>query len=75
MRTRRNAWTVQAQAVDGPCEGQWVTVHQGTRFADAIRWLTPDRRILRNGKVLRPRHVEDLVDLFHEVNEQDDPTD
>lgn len=57
MRTRRNAWTVQALAVDGPCTGQWVTVHQGESFSVAVRYLTPDRRILRNGKVLRPRQV------------------
>lgn len=55
--------------MDGPCRGQWVTVHQGERFAEAVRFLTPDRRILRNGKILRPRQVGRLADLFNEHNE------
>lgn len=74
MRLRRNAWTVQARAVDGPCTGQWITVHQGDRFADAVAFLTPDRRILRNGRVLRPRQTGRLADLFTNNNEGEQPS-
>lgn len=45
----RNNWVIQERR-----DGQWHDVVATERFAEAVKHLSPERRICRNGKVLRP---------------------